>query len=123
MVQIVNQFPGKDLPLIDGLKIDQYVPNECIIKNDEIKTKALKECLRMANVKEIKSKIYSINIKDAYNIIYKTKDGIEIRLGDCSNLDYKLSYALSILNSNAVKGSKGYIEIQQDGSAIFKKAQ
>jgi cell division protein FtsQ len=55
MVQIVNQFPGKDLPLIDGVKIDQYIPEECIIKKDDIKVKALKECLKVSDIKELKN--------------------------------------------------------------------
>lgn len=123
MVQVVNQFPGKGLPLIEGVKVEQYIPNDSLIKKDDIRLNALKEALKASRIKELENRIYSINVADAYNIVYKTTEGIEIRVGDSSNLNYKLSYALTILNSAAVKGNKGYIEIQQDGNAIFKKVQ
>ena len=121
MVQIVNQFPNGKIPLILGFKVDNYVPNEYLIKNDTLKFNALKAVLTTSNYKESKYYFYSIDIEDPYNIVYITNEKRIVKIGDWTNIEYKIAYTISILKNKSIMGLKGFIQIQPDGSAVFKK--
>ncbi|MCX7884117.1 MAG: FtsQ-type POTRA domain-containing protein [Caloramator sp.] len=121
MIQTINQFPNGSIPLIEGIVVKQYVPGKCIVSNNAVLEKALKELLTITDFNECNNIFYSVNLSDPYKIILTTKNGIQINIGDWSNLDYKLSYAISILNDSMVKGNKGYIEILPEGTAVFKR--
>lgn len=121
MVQIVNRFPNGKIPLILGIKTPQFIPNECLIKNDQNKLSALKAALTVSDYNESRYIFYSIDVTDPFNIVLKTNDGHIIKIGDWTNIEYKISYAISILKSPSIKGLNGYIQIEGDGNAIFKK--
>lgn len=119
MIKIVDKFPNESLPLITGVDVKQYIPNEYIAKIDEIQKNSLKEVLKFSNFKEYNNIIISIDVKDSYNIIFKTKYGIDINIGSCENLEDKLTYGFTVLNSPEIKGKKGCIKIYSVGEAIF----
>lgn len=121
MVQIVNKFPDGTKPLIDGITVNVYNSGDAIYKSDSIKQEALKNILGVANYKECSKLFYSVNVTDPYNITLVTNKKMMIKIGDWTNLDYKMGYINTILKNDAIKGQNGYIELQQDGSAIFKK--
>lgn len=121
MVQIVNQFPDGSLPLIEGINVKQYISGQNIAADNLTIQKALKSVLSITDFNECDNLFYSINLSDPYNIILTTKGGIQILIGDWSNIEYKLSYAVSILNNPNVIGNKGYIEILPEGTAVFKR--
>jgi len=119
MIQTVDKFPDCKIPLIEGIEVKEYIPKKPILKSDDVKLKALKSAFKVNEYKEYKNLIYSIDISDPYNISYKTKDGIVINVGDFNNMEYKLACAYSVLKSNIPKKS-GYIQINSDGTAIYK---
>lgn len=121
MVHIVNKFPNGKLPLIEGVKVEQFVQGERLIKGDEIKQRALLNVLTIPDYKECSGLFYSINIDDPYKIILTTTDKTQINIGDYNDIDYKLGFALTILNDAKIKGSKSYIEIFNDGTAAINK--
>jgi cell division protein FtsQ len=92
-----------------------------IINGDDVKLKALKSIFSITGSKECKGLFYSIDISDPYNIILTTKNGLQVRIGDWTNTDYKIGYVLMILKDPQVKSSKGYIQIEPEGTAVFKK--
>jgi cell division protein FtsQ len=119
MVHLVNSFPGT-LPLITGINISQFVPNKNI-SDDGTKQQAIIGALSITDYAECKNLFYSIDVSDPFNIVFKTKNGLDIKPGDWNNLEYKMSVALSIMKDSEVKGQKGCIEVQSDGTAVFKK--
>jgi cell division protein FtsQ len=121
MVQIVNKFPNGKIPIIIGIDVTKYVPNEFLVKNDANMLSALKSVLSVVDYNESKYYFYSINIKDPYNIFFKTNSGIIVKVGDWTNIEYKIAYAIEVLKSPSIKGLKGYVQIQPEGGAIFKK--
>lgn len=121
MIQIVNQFPNGSIPLIEGINVKQYLPGQSIAGSSKTLQDALKAVLTVTDYEECRNRFYSVNLFDPYSIIFTTKEGTQIKVGDWTNIDYKLSYAMTILNNPSVKGSKGYIEIQPEGTAVFKK--
>lgn len=121
MVQVVTHFPNGKIPMVLGVKVDQYLPNEYIIKNDPNKLLALKAALTVSDYNESKYVFYSVDVTDPFNIILKTNDGHIIKIGDWTNIDYKIAYAISIFKSPSITGLKGYFQLEADGSAVFKK--
>ncbi|TDT61857.1 cell division protein FtsQ/DivIB [Fonticella tunisiensis] len=122
MVHIVNKFPDGNLPLIEGVKVEQYAVNEPVVKGDEVKERALKAVLTIQDYKECRGLFYSINIEDPYRIVLTTKDKMQtIDIGDSTNLEYKLGFAIAILSNDKVKGKKVFIEISSDGTAVFRE--
>lgn len=119
MVQTVDKFPNCKIPLIEGIEVKEYIPKKPILEPDDVKLKALKAAFKVNEYKEYKNLIYSIDISDPYNILYKTRDGIVINVGDFNNMEYKLACAYSVLKSNVPK-KNGYIQINSDGTAIYK---
>jgi cell division protein FtsQ len=125
MVQVINKFPSGQIPLIEGINVEQYVPGLNLIKDDKIKQDALEAILTVSDYKEYNGLIYSINIEDIYDITLKTIDGLFIKLGDWTDLNNKLEYAYNVLNSKDVKGKKGTIEVlklQSEYTVIFRKS-
>lgn len=125
MVQVINKFPNGEIPLIEGIKVEQFAPGLNLINNDNIKQSALEAILTVSDYKEYNGLIYSINIEDVYNITLKTVNGLFIKLGDWTDLGNKLAYAYNVLNSKNVKGKKGTIEVlklQSEYTVIFKES-
>lgn len=125
MVQVINKFPNGEIPLIEGIKVEQFASGLNLINNDNIKQSALEAILTVSDYKEYNGLIYSINIEDVYNITLKTVNGLFIKLGDWTDLGNKLAYAYNVLNSKNVKGKKGTIEVlklQSEYTVIFKES-
>lgn len=125
MVQVINKFPNGEIPLIEGIKVEQYAPGLNLINNDSIKQTSLEAVLEVSDYKEYNGLIYSINIEDSYNIILKTVNGLFIKIGDWTDLENKLAYAYNVLNSDNVKGKNGTIEVlklQSEYTVIFKES-
>ncbi|MDF2672036.1 MAG: FtsQ-type protein [Clostridiales bacterium] len=125
MVQVINKFPNGEIPLIEGINVEQYVPGLNLIKEDKIKQDALETILTLSDYEEYNGLIYSINIEDPYNITFKTMDGLFIKIGDWTDLNSKLTYAYNVLTSEAVKGKMGTIEVlklQSEYTVIFKES-
>lgn len=124
MVQVINKFPNGEIPLIEGIKVEQYAPGLNLIKDDNIKQSALEAILTISDYKEYNGLIYSINIENVYNITLKTMDGLFIKLGDWTDIGNKLTYAYNVLKSEKVKGKKGTIEVlklQSEYTVIFRQ--
>lgn len=121
MVQLVSTFPNGKIPMIIGVKVSQYKPNEELIKNDKDRLIALKSAMTISDYNESRYVFNSINISDPFNIVLIANDGHVVKIGDWTNMQYKIAYAVSILKSSSIKGLNGFIQIQSDGNAIFKK--
>lgn len=121
MVQIVNKFPKGKLPLILNTKVMEYVPNEYIYKEGSNEIHALTAALTVSDYNESRYYFNSIDVKDPFDIVLRTNSGRIVKIGDWTNMSYKIAYAISILKSPDIKGLNGYIQLQADGSAIFKK--
>lgn len=118
MVHTINKFPNGKLIYIEGIDAKEYVFNE-YVTSDAIKLRSIVEVLKIFAYSDIKSQIEKVDVKDPYNVNIVTKSGINICIGDCSNLEYKLSFAMTLLKSPELNGKKGTIDISSDGTAVF----
>lgn len=122
MVHTINKFPNGKLIYLEGIDVKEYVFNE-YVTSDTIKLKSIVEVLKIFTYPEIKSQIEKVNVKDPYNVNIVTKNGITICVGDCSNLEYKLSFAMTLLKSPELSGKKGTIDVSSDGTAVFNETR
>lgn len=120
MVQVVNEFPNGELPIIIGVSVDEYLPEQPLIKDNETQMKALKKCLTIKNYDGMVELLKAIDISDPANIVLKTKKDIDIMIGDWEDMDYRLSFAVSVLNNSQLEGKTGSIEVYEDGKAVFR---
>lgn len=121
MVQVVDHFPNGKIPMILGVKVDKYKPNDYIIKNDVNKQSALTAAMTISDYNESRYIFYSIDVSDPFNIVLKANNGRIVKFGDWNNMEDKIALAISIVDSPSITGKSGYIQIQSDGSAIFKE--
>lgn len=120
MVQILSNFPKGKIPILQNVKISEYVPSGEIFENEDQK-KALKACLSVLNIDEVKTIFSGLDVSDPFNIIFFTESGIRAYVGGSANMEYKISYVISILKRDEVKNQKGYIKVSDNGTATFKK--
>lgn len=120
MVHTVNKFPDGKLILVEGIDVKEYIFNENVT-NDERKLNALINILQLFVLENVKKDIEKVDIKDPYSVIIKTKKGIDIDVGDTSNLEYKISFAYTLLDNENVKGKQGIIKVSSDGTAVFNE--
>ncbi|SHE54880.1 MULTISPECIES: cell division protein FtsQ/DivIB [Caloramator] len=120
MVHTINKFPNGKLIYLEGIDAKEYVFNE-YVTSDSVKLKSIVEILKIFSYIDIKSQIEKVDVKDPYNVNIITKSGINICVGDCSNLEYKLSFAMTLLKSPELSGKKGTIDISSDGTAVFNE--
>jgi cell division protein FtsQ len=120
MVQVVNEFPNGELPLIVGVNVDEYLPGQPLIKDNKIQMEALKKCLTIKNYEGMAEILKAIDISDPGNIVLKTNKNIDIIIGDWEDMDYRLSFAISVMNNSQLEGKTGSIEVYEDGKAVFR---
>lgn len=120
MVQVVNEFPNGELPLIIGMNVDEYLPGQPLIKDNEMQMEALKKCLTIKKYEGMAEILKAIDISDPGNIILKTNKDIDIIIGDWEDMEYRLSFAISVLNNSQLEGKTGSIEVYEDGKAVFR---
>ena len=109
-----------DLPVVKGLKFETFKVGELLnIENEEqfsTTTMLIKE-IKNAGMLELVSEI---DISDLSNIRLKIKEGIKANLGGADNMDYKISFARSIIEDVRKKNLKGTIEMSHNGNPVFK---
>lgn len=120
MVQIVSEPLEGKVPELKSIPVNKYTPNQYVYNKVE-QQEALKACLKLLDIDECHGVFSALDVSDPYNIKLISSTGSEFNVGSKVNLDYKISYAISILNYDEVKNQKGYIKVLDDGTATFKK--
>lgn len=106
---------GLNLPLLNGLKIENRFLGEAMSKDSE-RGKVLKQIGEALNKNKIK--VNSVDITDINNIVINKGD-VKILLGDDENLDKKLVEMVNILKNPVGNFEKGYINISFNGNPVI----
>lgn len=100
--------PNRAVPIIKGYAVNPKYTKGKIKSTDELQDKALEEiCTQIA--KQNLYKMIDFDIKDVYAISANYENRISIRLGNSSELDYKLRYAMQILTEQLPTTKEGYL--------------
>lgn len=100
--------PSKNVPVIKGYSPEIDIITKKIYSEDEKKDETLKEVCRQISEQNLYSMI-DFDISDVYSISANYQNRISIRLGNSSELDYKLRYAYQILTEQLPVNKEGYL--------------
>ena len=108
--KILEKFsePSKGVPVIKGYSPETDIITTNIYSSDEQKDKILKNICQLITDQNLYSMI-DFDISDIYAISANYQNRISIRLGNSSELDYKLSYAMQILTEQLPSNKDGYL--------------
>ncbi len=109
------------IPIITGYmpqnkKIGTMVESENSNKDD-----AFKQFIERFEKEDI-SNISSIDMSNEYNIIVTYRNGMIFKMGNWSDVDYKLDLARNVMEDASIKGKKGYIQMIGKNQCSFRSS-
>jgi len=119
ILEINRAIKYPDFPVVKGLKFETFKVGECLnIENKEqfkITTMLIKEIKNAG----ILNQVSEIDVTNLSNIRLQIKEGIKANLGDSDNMNYKISFARSIIEDVKKQNIKGTIEMSHKGNPVF----
>ncbi len=116
-----NGFITEGLPIFYGYDPSITTPGKPLESKDEQKSQAFKKFIKIINESE-DNMITSIDMTDKYEMIVNYSNGIIFKMGNWTDIDYKLNMALSTMNNDNVKGKTGYITMIGDNQCSFRSS-
>lgn len=114
-----NGFITEGLPIIYGLEPSEMTPGKLAASENEHKNEAFAELIRTmaANGGD---KISAVDMSDEYSIIVQYKNDMIFKMGNWSDVEYKLNLAETVMNDETVKGKKGYLTMIGTNQCSFR---
>lgn len=97
-----------NLPIIYGFEPSELVAGRPLASENSNKYDAFCQIIHRFDRDDNKN-IASIDLNDEYNIVVYYRNGLEFRMGNWSDVEYKLDLAQSVMDDESVKGKKGYL--------------
>ena len=109
----------ENIPIING-----YMPSEKSVgkmaqSESSDKDAAFAQILKRFENGDGKN-ISSVDITNEYDIVVTYRNGMIFRMGNWSNMSYKLDLAESVMNDESIKGKKGYITMIGKNQCSFR---
>ncbi len=100
--------PDANVPLVKGYTPAIDIVTQFVYSENETQDRILKTICEQIAEQELYS-IEEFDMSDIYSISAYYDDRISIRLGNSEELDYKLRYAMQILNEQLPENKEGYL--------------
>ena len=68
------------------------------------------------------TQIASIDISNEYDIIVNYRNGMVFKMGNWSDVDYKLDLAQNVMNDETIKGKTGYLTMIGTNQCSFRSS-
>lgn len=123
VLEISKVPPGTQTPILNGFDIKNAKVNEIIElkKQDRIETfKTLYGYLTDSDFKDI---LTVINVSDNSKVSFTVNNTLEIIVGDCDNLDYKINFLASGAYETIGNTGKGTLDVSYGTKAVYKETQ
>ncbi len=104
--------------VLEGIPVNEDVLG-ANAKLSQHKNFAKYKTIKTALEKKEITKVLSIDLSDIYNIKVVLSGELTINLGNSTELDYKLTFAKRIMDTELAKGEKGEIEVSTVGRGSF----
>lgn len=114
-----NGFITPGLPIFYGFNPADTTPGKALVSEDEQKTQAFEEFIGIMNSSE-EAFISSIDMTDKYEIIVNYANGIIFKMGNWTDISYKLDMADNVMSSEGIEGKKGYITMIGSNQCSFR---
>lgn len=115
----VQEKPG-DIPEVTGLSITNVSVGEKLNIEEQEKFEIMVTCLEEMKKIGILGGVKNISVADAGNITFNYEDRLDALCGSSVELEKKLSYFKSAINSSRLKeNARGTIDLTTTGKAIY----
>ncbi|NLY42434.1 MAG: FtsQ-type POTRA domain-containing protein [Clostridiaceae bacterium] len=119
VLEVVSEIEEGSLPVIKGLRFNEFALGEVIRVDDEKKLEAVVSCIReLVNV-GLLDKVWGIDVSDLGNIQLRIEDRIDVNIGDSLKINYKMSFLKEILKE-LKPDERGYIDLTNVERATFQ---
>ena len=123
VLEVSKVPPGTQAPILNGFDIKNAKVNETVElkKQDRIETfKTLYGYLISSDFKDV---LTVINVSDTGKVSFTVNNTLEIIVGDCENLDYKINFLASGAYENIGSTGKGTLDVSYGTKAVYKETQ
>ena len=107
------------LPIIYGYEPAENQPGKIITCENEHKAEAFRE-LTASIVADPEKNITSVDMSDEFSIIVNYGSGSVFRMGNWTDVEYKLDLAAAVMEDSSVKGKKGYLTMVGKNQCSFR---
>lgn len=114
-----NGFITEGLPVFYGYDPSETTPGKPLASNDEQKHEAFAEFINIINSTE-ENIISSIDMTDKYSMLVNYSNGIIFKMGNWTDIEYKLSMASDVMQYDSVEGKTGYITMIGSNECSFR---
>lgn len=123
VLEISKVPPSTQAPILTGFDIKTAKVNEVIQLKKQERIEAFKTLYVYLNASDFKDILTMINVSDTGKISYTINNTLEIIVGDCENLDYKINFLASGAYENIGNTGKGILDVSYGTKAIYKETQ
>lgn len=116
-----NGFITEGLPIFYGYEPSVTTPGKQIASADEQEEEAFLELIGRINSSE-ENVISSVDMSDKYEIIVNYSNGIIFKMGNWTDIEYKLNMAENVMNDESIKGKTGYITMIGSNQCSFRSS-
>lgn len=121
--KILDNSSGSDvsngLPVIYGYEPSVLTAGKLISTENDRKKEAFDELITCLGTKG-DSDITAVDMTDEFSVVVTYKNGMIFRMGGCSDVEYKLNLAESVMQDESIRGKKGYLTMIGTNQCSFR---
>lgn len=114
-----NGFITDGLPIIYGFEPDDKTPGKPAVSENTHKNEAFAELIK-SMVEKDDNTISTVDMSDEHSIIVNYKNGMVFKMGNWSDIEYKLTLAETVMGQEDIKGKKGYLTMIGNNQCGFR---
>lgn len=124
IIEVLDKKDGVHLPLISGLDITDAVPGKTAQIGDTRKLDTMEIIFDTASSIKMFDIINEVELENLLSITIKTQYGIDLKIGDISDITEKLGRCKAIMDNDLLKKKlKGTIDVSFKGNPVFRPVQ
>lgn len=115
-----NNFYTKGIPIIYGFEPDEMTPGKVLTSLDEQKGQVFEQLVSRYEKSDVNDGISAIELSNPSDIIVTYESGMIFRMGNWTDVEYKLELAENVMNDESVKGKQGYLTMIGSNQCSFR---
>ncbi len=121
VIEVLRALPEGALPVVTGISATGYQPGQPVRSSVPTQVDAMASVLGAARAQGLTELISELNVSDLDNLYLMTRAGMMVKLGDAADMDAKLIWMQSALNSLSAEGvTSGTINVASGKDAIYR---
>lgn len=122
IIELIDSMEGMNLPLIQGLEIQNALPGKTMEILNKRKLDAFSIIINNISNSGLSDIINEIDLNNLVSVVLKTVHGISIKIGTIENIGRKLAASKAIIEQDILKkGIKGTLDLSFNGNPVFRQ--